>query len=70
MMHQVIAFARSMRCSAVQTAAAPQTFAAGKVNPAPANRTVALTIALRYLATRNRIPEVLFTDIRQRSALK
>jgi len=70
MMHQVIAFARSMRCSAVKSAAEPQPFAAGKLNPAPANHTVALTIALRYLATRDRIPEVLFAGTRQHCELK
>ncbi len=57
MTHQVIAFTRPMRATTAESAAFPLMSAAK--HPDTVNQTVALTIALRYLASRNRIPPIL-----------
>ncbi|TAK99230.1 MAG: hypothetical protein EPO08_16925 [Rhodospirillaceae bacterium] len=64
MTHQVIAFTRSMRREAEKTVLAPLSSVSGPSSPAPTNHTVALTIALRYLAARDRIPNGLVPGIR------
>jgi hypothetical protein len=54
MTHQVIAFTRSMRLS-VNSTEVPPTAKRGNENM-PAEPTVALTVALRYLAERKKSP--------------
>ena len=74
MTHQVIAFTRSMRREAANTASAPLSFisepccSARTNHTATTSHTVALTIALRYLAAHNRIPDGLVPGIRQKQS--
>lgn len=63
MTHQVIAFSRSARREAGKTASSPLSSPPANSLSTATNRTVALTIALRYLATRSGPPRSLAANV-------